>query len=57
MQFDREDLHLTQLTTDIDAGELGKLGLLVTLSHYGEPVEVSPPPSDQITEGTPQLPF
>ena len=57
MQFDQETLHLIQLTTDIDAGELGKLGLLVTFSSYGEPVEVSPPPSDQVTEGTPQLPF
>ena len=57
MQFDRENLHLTQLSSDIDAGELGTLGLLVTLSGYGEPVEVSPPPSDQVTEGSPALPF
>jgi hypothetical protein len=57
MQFDRESLQLTQLTTDVDAGELGSLGLLVTFSGYGETVEVSPPPSDQVTEGTPQLPF
>jgi hypothetical protein len=57
MQFDREDLHLVQVSSDLDAGELGSLGLLVTFSAYGEPVEVSPPPSDQVTEGTPQLPF
>ena len=57
MQFDQETLHLMQLTTDIDAGELGTVGLLVTFSGYGEAVEVSPPPSDQVTEGEPQLPF
>lgn len=57
MQFDRENLHLSQLSTDIDAGDTGSLGLLVTVSGYGDPVEVSPPPSEQVTEGTPQLPF
>ncbi|HEX5579421.1 MAG TPA: hypothetical protein VFY43_07135 [Candidatus Limnocylindria bacterium] len=57
MQFDRENLHLTQLSSDLDAGELGTFGVLLTFSNYGEPVEVSPPPSDQVTEGTPQLPF
>jgi hypothetical protein len=57
MQFDRETLHLMQVSSDIDAGELGTLGLLVTFSGYGEPVEVSPPPSDQVTEGAPALPF
>jgi hypothetical protein len=57
MQFDRETLHLMQLSTDIDAGELGSLGLLATFSGYGEPVEVSPPPSDQVSEGDPTLPF
>lgn len=57
MQFDRENLHLTQLSSDIEAGGLGTLGLLLTLSGYGEPVEVSPPPSDQVTEGSPALPF
>jgi len=57
MQFDRESLQLTQLSSDIDAGDAGTFGLLVTLSGYGEPVEVSPPPSDQVTEGSPTLPF
>ena len=57
MQFDRENLQLIQLSSDIDAGETGTVGLLLTLSSYGEPVEVSPPPSDQVTEGSPQLPF
>jgi hypothetical protein len=57
MQFERESLHLTQLSTDIDAGEAGTFGLLLTVSAYGEPVEVSPPPSDQVTEGSPALPF
>jgi hypothetical protein len=57
MQFDRENLHLVQLSSDLDAGEMGSFGLLVTFSGYGEPVQVSPPPSDQVTEGAPALPF
>ena len=35
MQFDRENLQLTQLSSDIDAGETGTFGLLLTLSGYG----------------------
>ena len=42
MQFERESLHLTQLSTDIDAGEAGTFGLLLTVSGYGEPVECQP---------------
>ena len=57
MQFDRENLQLTQLSSDLDAGELGTFGILLTFSGYGEPVEVSPPPSDQVTEGGTNLPF
>ncbi|HEY7846808.1 MAG TPA: hypothetical protein VIC83_01295 [Candidatus Limnocylindria bacterium] len=57
LQFDRETLQLTQVSTDLDAGELGTFGLLVTFSGYGETVDVSPPPSDQVTEGAPALPF
>ena len=39
MQFDRENLQLTQLSSDIDAGEAGTFGLLLT-SRGGPP----PPP-------------
>jgi hypothetical protein len=50
LQFDREDLRLRQASTDIDAGEVGSFGLLVTFSNYDAAVEVSPPPDDLVTE-------
>jgi hypothetical protein len=56
LQFDRETLRLAQIATDIDAGEVGTFGLLITISGYDATVEVSPPPSDQVTEGG-DLPF
>jgi hypothetical protein len=55
LQFDRETLQATQISTDLDAGEIGTFGLVIRLSNYNEAVEVSPPPSDQVTEG--DLPF
>jgi hypothetical protein len=51
LQFDRQSLRLSSVSTDIDAGEVGKFGLALTLSKYNEAVQVSPPPSDQVTEG------
>ena len=51
LQFDRNTLRLTRVATDIDAGDVGTFGLAVTLSKYNEGVQVSPPPSDEITEG------
>lgn len=56
LQFDRENLQLNRISTDIDAGELGSFGVAVTFSAYNQAVEVSPPPSDQVTEDAP-LPF
>jgi len=52
LQFDRSTLRLTSASTDIDAGTVGSVGLSVTLSKYNESVTVSPPPADQVTEGT-----
>jgi hypothetical protein len=53
LQFDRGSLRLTSVSTDIDAGQVGTVGLSLTLSKYNESVQVSPPPSDQVTEGNP----
>lgn len=56
LQFDRETMRLTQVSSDIDAGDAGTFGVVVTISGYNATVEVSPPPSDQVTEGrSPQL--
>jgi hypothetical protein len=56
LQFDQETLRLRQIATDIDAGEVGTFGLVITVSNYDATVEVSPPPSDQVTEDG-SLPF
>jgi hypothetical protein len=56
LQFDQETLRLAQVATDIDAGEVGTFGLVITISDYNATVEVSPPPSDQVTEDG-SLPF
>jgi hypothetical protein len=57
LQFDREDLRMRQVSTDISAGEMGSFGIVVTFSNYDEAVEVSPPPSDQVTQDGGSLPF
>lgn len=49
LQFDRSTLRLTSVSTDIDAGDVGSFGLSLTVSKYNEGVQVSPPPSDQVT--------
>jgi hypothetical protein len=50
LQFDRDSLRLTQVSTDVDAGDAGTFGVLIAISGYNAAVEVSPPPSDQVTE-------
>jgi hypothetical protein len=51
LQFDRETLRLTQVSSDIDAGDAGTFGVVLTISGYNAAVEVRPPPSDQVTKG------
>jgi hypothetical protein len=51
LQFERDSLRLTQASTDLDAGDVGKFGVVITFSNYNAAVQVSPPPSDQVTEG------
>jgi hypothetical protein len=51
LQFDQEDMRIRQVSTDVDAGEAGSVSLVVTFSGFGEAVEISAPPADQVTEG------
>lgn len=51
LQFDQETLRLVQLSTDIDGGVAGTASVLVIVSRYDQAVEVSPPPSQLVTEG------
>jgi hypothetical protein len=50
LQFDRENLRARQVSTDVEAGEVGPFGIVITFSNYDASVEVSPPPDDQVTE-------
>ena len=50
LQFDRENLRVRQVSTDVEAGEVGSFGIVLTFSNYDATVEVSPPPDDQVTE-------
>lgn len=52
LQFERQSLRLTQASTDLDAADVGTFSLVMTFSNYNAGVQVSPPPSDQVTEGT-----
>ena len=54
--FDRDNVRLRQASTEIAAGELGTVGLLVTFSRYDATFEVSPPPDDQVTTEAPSFP-
>jgi hypothetical protein len=56
LQFDREDLYLANASTSVASDATGTFSLTLTLSAFDAPVEVSPPPSDQVTEGG-GLPF
>lgn len=49
--FDRENLWLTEVSTSVDAAELGSLSATITFSAFDEAVELSPPPAADVTEG------
>jgi len=51
LQFDQQTMRLVQVSTDIDGGDAGTASMLLIVSRYDQAVEVSPPPSDQVTEG------
>ncbi len=56
LQFDKEKMWLTSLSTSIDSAKVGTVSLTLTLSAFDEPVTVSPPPADQVQEGGFTLP-
>ena len=56
--FDRQELWLSQVSTDLSAESVGELTLRLTLSAFNQDVSVEAPPADQVTEdGGPILPF
>lgn len=57
LRFDRESLWLTEVSTGIDSESVGTFNATITFSGFDAAVTVSPPPSDQVTEGELPLPL
>jgi hypothetical protein len=51
MLFDRQELWLSEVSTEVSAEGMGEFSLTLTLSGFNESVEVEAPPADQVTEG------
>ena len=49
--FDREEMWLAGVSTELSAESVGELSLSLILSGFNEPVEVEAPPADEVTEG------
>jgi hypothetical protein len=55
--FERNDLWLAGVSTELGSESVGQLTLSLTLSSFNEDVSVEAPPADQVTEGGSGLPF
>lgn len=55
--FDREKSWLTEVSTSVTSESVGTFNATFTFSAFDEPVTVSPPPSDEVTEGDLTFPF
>jgi hypothetical protein len=51
MLFDKGDNQLAQLSTGIDAAEVGSLSVTLSFSNWDEAVSIEAPPADQVQEG------
>jgi hypothetical protein len=49
--FDRDDLYLADVSTELSAESVGSVSLRLTLSAFNEDVSVEAPPADQVTDG------
>ena len=57
LRFDRESLWITEVSTQVESESVGSFSATLTFSAFDAAVTVSPPPSDQVTEGDLQLPL
>lgn len=51
MLFDRDDLWLSEMSTEVGNASVGQLTLRVTLSDFNEDVSIAVPSPDEVTEG------
>ena len=54
--FDRENLWLTEMSTDVASDKIGTFSATLSFSKFDEAVTLSPPPSADVTEGEFTLP-
>ena len=50
LYFDRQELWLTEVSTDLMAESVGTLTVRLTLSAFNESVDIQAPPADEVTE-------
>lgn len=50
--FDREKMWLTEVSTSVTSESAGTFNATFTFSAFDEPVTVTAPPADEVTEGT-----
>ncbi|MEO6059300.1 MAG: hypothetical protein ABIQ05_04925 [Candidatus Limnocylindria bacterium] len=50
--FDREKSWLTEVSTSVTSDSMGTFNATFTFSAFDEPVTVTAPPADEVTEGT-----
>lgn len=57
LRFDRENLWLTEISTQVASESAGTFSATLTFSAFDEAVTVNPPPADQVTESALPLPL
>lgn len=55
--FDRDQGWLTAVSTDVASDEIGTFSATLTFSNFDEALDLTPPPSPEVTEGEVTLPF
>lgn len=50
VRFQKDTFYLASASTSFENEEMGSLSFTMTFDEYGEPVNVEPPPADEVTE-------
>lgn len=50
VQFEKDTFYMSGASTSFEDEQMGSLSLTMTFDEYGEPVNVEPPPADEVTD-------
>ncbi|MEO7295870.1 MAG: hypothetical protein ABIZ57_06985 [Candidatus Limnocylindria bacterium] len=50
VRFEKDTFYMAGASTSFEDEEMGSLSLTMTFDEYGEPVNVEPPPADEVTD-------